>query len=347
MSSSTPNPTPEPSGKSRDWVFTWFYKSLDDIPLFETTLQNTARYYFFGKEIAPTTGRPHLQGHVVFKNPRCFRGIVKEFQRGICWNMRRGTLEENDIYCSKDGDVTEWGNKPTQGKRTDIISIRKILDDTPRISSIIDSCSNVQQIRFAELYLKYHEPGRSWKPIVYWFFGDSGAGKTRHAVESMPQAYISSKNLKWWDGYDGHEDVIIDDFRKDFCTFHELLRILDRYAYRVETKGGSRQLLAKRIIITSNLCPLRVYDTREDVNQLLRRIDKTFEWRVTNDIVSCTEHGTEQKSRGNIMLLNCSCPSLNDDDNFVDLHYEPSSGSDNTPSFAGIVPSKTLKKKSF
>jgi len=79
---------------------------------------------------------------------------------------------------------------------------------------------------------------------------------------------------KWWEGYDAHENVIIDDMRGDFCKFHELLRMLDRYAYRIETKGGSRQFRAKTIIITSCYSPTEMFDTREDIQQLLRRIDE-------------------------------------------------------------------------
>ena len=38
-------------------------------------------------------------------------------------------------------------------------------------------------------------------------------------------------NYKWWEGYDGHEVVLLDDIRKDFCKFHELLTLLDIYPY--------------------------------------------------------------------------------------------------------------------
>jgi len=87
---------------------------------------------------------------------------------------------------------------------------------------------------------------------------------------------VSGKSLKWFDGYDAHPDIIVDDFRRDFCTFHELLRILDRYPFRVETKGGSRQLLAKNTVITCPWKPDIIYQSRsqEDIGQLLRRIDE-------------------------------------------------------------------------
>ena len=80
--------------------------------------------------------------------------------------------------------------------------------------------------------------------------------------------------------------MLIDDFRKDFCKFHVLLRILDRYEFRVEVKGSSRQLRAKKIAITCPFHPRLVYETREDVGQLIRRIDKVI--RV-HDGVECDD----------------------------------------------------------
>lgn len=95
------------------------------------------------------------------------------------------------------------------------------------------------------------------------------------AFEMCKDPWVSGKDLKWWNGYDGEEEVIFDEFRGDSCKFSELLRILDRYPYTVEVKGGFRQLLAKKIVITSCYAPETVYKkNEEDIKQLMRRIDK-------------------------------------------------------------------------
>jgi len=78
---------------------------------------------------------------------------------------------------------------------------------------------------------------------------------------------------EWWEGYDAHEEVIIDDMRKDFLKFHHLLKLFDRYPYRVQFKGGSRQFLAKTIIVTTCYSPEEMFNNREDIQQLLRRIN--------------------------------------------------------------------------
>lgn len=68
--------------------------------------------------------------------------------------------------------------------------------------------------------------------------------------------------------------MIIDDYRCNFCTFSNLLRLLDRYPQQVECKGGTLQFNAKTIIITAPKHPRVMWGGREDedLNQLCRRI---------------------------------------------------------------------------
>lgn len=149
----------------------------------------------------------------------------------------------------------------------------------------MEEATSYQSLRSMELLLKYAPPPAPKKKDVYWFYGPSGSGKTRHAVEMGGDDYwISARDLKWWDGYYGQKVVIIDDFRGDFCTFHELLRILDRYPYRVQIKGSSLWLQADTIIITSCYSYEEVYDTREDIDQLKRRIDHIQEFKMQKTI---------------------------------------------------------------
>nr|AIY31232.1 putative replicase protein [Dromedary stool-associated circular ssDNA virus] len=95
-------------------------------------------------------------------------------------------------------------------------------------------------------------------PFVLWFWGSTGSGKTRTAIEiatDMGKEYwIShSEKLQWFDGYHGQEVVIFDDFRRNMCTFNYFLRLLDRYTMQVQVKGGYVNWIPKIIIIT---CPV-------------------------------------------------------------------------------------------
>lgn len=113
--------------------------------------------------------------------------------------------------------------------------------------------------------------------------GKAGKGKTRYIWDKhgIDEIYVPP-DYKFWEGYDGHKIVLIDELRGDWCKFGQLLKLLDRYPYRVQTKGGSRQIQATTWYITSCKHPKDVYDpyhfdAEERVDQLLRRLDTITE----------------------------------------------------------------------
>ncbi len=261
---------------SRKWRLTINNYSAEECDVWQSY---KAEYIVAGLEICPTTGTPHIQGYFRLKNPKSFKKIKKEFPRAHIL-----VATENDItnknYCSKDGKIlTERGELSRQGARSDLSAIREMIQEEPTMRSMIGNLSNLQGIRTAEKLLTYYEPGRNWKPDVFWFYGSTGTGKSRKAFEDYPNAYVAMDNARWWEGYDGHSEVIIDDMREDFCPYKQLLRLTDRYETRVETKGGSRQFRAKTIVITSCYSPQQMYGNYgEDIGQLLRRITETLEF---------------------------------------------------------------------
>lgn len=114
------------------------------------------------------------------------------------------------------------------------------------------------------------------KPLekqVFCFWGATGTGKSRRAWDLAGfDAYPKDPNTKFWDGYAGHERVVIDEFRGSISISH-ILRWLDRYPVICEIKGSSCCLMAQEIYFTSNLNPKDWYPDLDDETQkaLLRR----------------------------------------------------------------------------
>ncbi|ALE29636.1 replication associated protein [Lake Sarah-associated circular virus-16] len=238
-------------------------------------------YMIIGDEHCPTTGRHHLQCYLYTKNKITLSTIHKACLKQCKIFLAKGTAEQNQIYCSKEKIRYVSGILPVgQGKRTDLDTTRANLLAGGTLRDVVLEATSYQSVKMAEQILKYHERKRDWKPIVKWFWGATGTGKSLTAYDELDKddTYTAMSTGKWWDGYDAHSCVVIDDMRRDFCKFHELLRYLDRYPTIVETKGGTRQFLAKQIIITSCYAPEDMYETREDIQQLLRRIDEVREF---------------------------------------------------------------------
>lgn len=271
--------------KKRCWTFTYFPEDLERNSEWIKDLSHhkAVKNMFVGLETCPTSGKYHFQGYIRFLNAKDFKGAKRFFGMDkIHIEEAKGNDQHNYDYClatgkydSKEGHVSriiEKGEPSTQGKRTDIECAIDIIKETCKMSEVLDAVPNYQACRHAELYLKYKEAPRKVEPIkVVWIWGSSGTGKTKQVYDEHPDVYRPT-TFKWWEGYDGHDTILIDDFRRDYCKFHELLKLLDIYPFRVETKGGARQVQFKTIYITSPYSPTDTYETREDLVQLTRRI---------------------------------------------------------------------------
>nr|WAE42854.1 MAG: replication associated protein [Cressdnaviricota sp.] len=256
---------------------------------------NHFKYIVFGREIAKT-GTPHLQGYFELRKVTKFNTVRGLFLNRASLEGRLGSQEEAVLYCKK-GEQThdEWvrlkaagpnygrnaivhetGVPNEQGARRDLDNIRgmAIEEGMRRVTTV----GNMQQIRVAERFLTYNEPERDWVTEVIWISGASGVGKSRRAREicNPDDTYTQNRGGKWWDGYDGHEDIILDDFRDSWWSLTDMLALLDRYGYQVEVKGGHRQIRARRIIVTSVKTPDECYGNAlgNDREQLRRRISQ-------------------------------------------------------------------------
>ncbi|WGN90621.1 replication associated protein [Banfec circovirus 2] len=243
-----------------------------------------AKYLICGREIGEN-GTPHLQGYVNLKKTCRMSSLKARLGGRGHFEPARGDDSSNRDYCSKGGDLLiESGDVQSKGKRNDLHSAVEILRASGSLSQVARSAP--------EAFVKYHRglaalllmspeltTPRSWKTEVIVYSGPPGCGKSRLCFEMAPSAYWKPRG-KWWDGYDGHSDIILDDFY-GWLPFDDLLRLCDRYPLRVETKGGTVQFVGKRILITSNKLPHEWYtDEVYNKDALFRRLDSVFYYEI-------------------------------------------------------------------
>ena len=154
------------------------------------------------------------------------------------------------------------------------------------------------------------KPPRDFKTSVIWLHGPTGVGKSRWAFENTTDRYYKNPTTKWWCGYNGQQEVIMDDFRPSKeMPFHYILALFDRYPFTVEIKGGTCQFTSRRIIVTS---PFTVEETLnqdtlqwvndENRQQFKRRI--TIEMKVTKPFPWVLKPWTDQETEP-LVSMNC------------------------------------------
>jgi len=140
---------------AKSWIFTWnnYPENWKEIlvPGFQGSSNVTG--YIAGKEVAPTTGTPHLQGYVEFREKARPMGLLP---KQVCWKSARGTTNQNFKYCSKEEDYVSWGT----------------VVYTPPFS--VNIVLRPWQIKIRDICLQEYEDR-----LIYWFWEPKGrAGKT-------------------------------------------------------------------------------------------------------------------------------------------------------------------------
>lgn len=220
---------------------------------------------------------PHFQGYLYLKNPRTMKGVSRVLKRARL-AQARGTAACNKEYCTKEAGRLdgpwEHGTMPAQGKRGDIREFVELVKSGTikcwEDAVMYDPGICARYDRFVERLLLTGK-NRAWPTEAIVYFGKAGKGKSRKAWEEYPLAYAKPDG-KWFNGYQGQETIIWDDFDDAQVPLGLWLKLCDRYPFMVETKGGYVPMLAKRIIFTSNLhpdmwFPMATTDQREAINR--------------------------------------------------------------------------------
>lgn len=233
-------------------------------------------------------GREHVQGYIEFDRPMSVGGIKKILGSTAHVEGRRGSREEAREYSRKEASRVEgpweygrWiGGR---GHRSDIEVVLGALKEGKSEERIMEEFPREwgRNYRLIDRYRMIKGSKRQFKSEFHLYLGDSGTGKTRTVYKLSPEGYWKSPG-PWYDGYDGEQDLILDEIDKQGISLGELLRIVDRYPARLAVKGGHVGCTPKRVYGTSNLGIEEWYKgiKAEEVAALKRRVTTitTYRW---------------------------------------------------------------------
>jgi len=259
-----------------------------------TKLADNFQYMAYGKEVCPKTKKDHYQAFAYSKTAQRWSWWQKLLAPNH-FEKCRGTLDENEKYCSKSGIYTEHGTKPMQnGKRRDLAEIAADIKLAATTGKRFSEVTTMEQHATAAICFrnglkglyndhlseKQRKTDKDFAPEVIYIYGPPGSGKTRHVRDLEPAIYDCPEDdmYKWKDGYSGEDAVLYDNVRTDNIKPTRMLKEIDRYFIQVPVKGGYIGWRPKRIYITS-IHPLDVFANESgftDAREFTRRVTQTI-----------------------------------------------------------------------
>lgn len=256
--------------QARWWLLTLFddsWKVWSDLPQGVNCLRGQ-------QETCPTTGAKHWQLFISFKRAVRLAAIKKLFGSRIHAEPSRSKSAEEYVFkdeTSVEGTRFELGSKPLKrNSKTDWALVKECA-----------KCGNLEEIP-DDIYIKYYNVlkriamDNMIKPVDLtscagiWIYGPPGVGKSHYVRQHYGESlYLKAQN-KWWDGYQGERNVLLDDF--DCKVLGHYIKIwADKYTFIGECKGSSIQIRPQNFIITSNYTPEQIWDDEMLIQAIKRR----------------------------------------------------------------------------
>lgn len=258
---------------SSQWAFTAY-----TLNIFEGWQCAYMTHLVYQVELCPKTQRPHLQGFIKFTKHIRRRQLQRLMDSpGLHCAPALGSPEENRVYCTKEKSRMPntdpvvigpkvWSNN-RQGSRRDLeILIDMVKDGMTDFDIMMADPANylryqshIRSVRYT--YLQHTLP--DYQPCeAHCYFGPTRTNKTRTAL-AKAKAHGSTFKVTfdsnyWMDGYDGQENLIIDEYAGQL-PLTVLLNLLDNYKLRLPIKGGFVMRQWKKVFITSNIDPREWY----------------------------------------------------------------------------------------
>lgn len=266
----------------------------------EVLEENADKVQFFAmfEEYAPTTGHKHYHSILILKTPQRAHICIKLDPRAF-WQRIHGRVVNYWKYMSKDGrEYYTFGNMPdsiaravnNEGKRQAPTKAEVLWAETVQKAKQGDESIRDLQVYarhrmyFDDILASVHQDkifNGELKVKNKWIYGPPGTGKTRQvwqdAREQNKTIFVKNCN-KWWDGYSGHNIVLMDDVGETIKVLaNHVKNWSDRYPFTAEVKGGTRRINTCdfEFIVTSNYSIDQLFN-ETDAEAIHRRFEEVY-----------------------------------------------------------------------
>lgn len=289
------------NGKSEQhqyWVLTLYAhahiaRAVYEVRLLE--LIDRARYCLLGKEHT-SEGRPHLQCYVQFSAAKRWRWTqaisFTKIKVNNVWHsigkvdLARGDDEENYVYCTKELDFVEFGERQPTGQAAMVAgsarggkktkeNLNKLLNQA--VADVMDGkeIEDAIAIRYPGIYNRVAQKLSAMVPKKvqcdnWYIWGPAGTGKTSLQERSDlfgTKIFFKDPHTKWYDHFEFwtmYDTVWMDEVTPETIVMNwaKLNQALDERPFTAEAKGSSFRIRPGRYVLTSN------YSLDEVINQL-------------------------------------------------------------------------------
>ena len=253
--------------RKRPWVFTLNNYTDEEVQSLLDMTDQTERI-FVGYEIAPTTGTPHLQGYVYFKNAKTMSAVKKALGSERYWlAIAKGTPWEGYVYALKDGTPLLCHGEIPEEEYTSSggtwETIQEMVKEGFTYLEIVDRFPNVaiqQGTAIQKYIIEVQNAKAGWRDVkTTYLSGVTGVGKTRSIMEAYGYRNVyrvtrypkRGGEMKGFDQYNGEPVIIFEEFRNSMPV-EEMLNLLDGYPIRLPCRYADRMGMFTRVFIVTN-----------------------------------------------------------------------------------------------
>lgn len=285
--------------RSRRWTITLNNYTEEELDVLSSL--NTV-YMIYGRETAPTTGTPHIQGFCIFNHGVRRSTLEKKIPRAH-WEEARETTRKNIEYCMKE-DKSPYikGSVPLERSKANLDAEAIMTSNPVNGNRILANNRQIEGMRLEKKMLLEISKDKLKKPKIVYIHGSSGSGKSYFALRRAIMDYGIEQvaTIRFDRSGFAHcsnplaKCLVFMEFRPSCIDAVTFLELTDGYGVHLNVKHGSIYIRPKCLYICSIMPPTEIY--KEEINrQFLRRITEIIN-KDNDPYIDRTEDSDEEST---------------------------------------------------